>query len=164
MIQSYLTVICYFVYNYILKNVVLDSLPIDHSHSVENLSRSLKETLDNFNITKEKVICLTTDNATNTLGIAKRLEFLQIGCYVHKWNLVVTDSLFSTQKSKEKFSVIFVPLEPLYNATESVKKIVTYFHPSIVAMSALKSELKINDICNNSFFENLLDYVGLTIF
>lgn len=143
-VQSYLTVTCNFVYNGELKNVVLDTLQVDHSHTVENLSRSVEAILNNFNIPNDKVVCLTTDNATNALGVAKTLGFSQIGCYAHKLNLVVADCLFPTPKSKEKFPSIFRPLEPLYNAIENIKKIVTHFHCSTIATSTLKRELENN--------------------
>lgn len=84
-------------------------------------------TIQSFNILKEKVICLTTGNAANTLKTAEGLAFSQIGYYIHKWNLVVTDCLF-----------IFF--------TKKVKKIVTSFHSSTVATFALKSDLKINGL------------------
>lgn len=143
-LESYITVTCHFIYDNELKNVVLSCSKID-SHTTENMANVVSEILLKFEIDKEKVVSLTTDNANAALGIGTKLGIPNIGCFAHKINLTVSDCLFPSKMKLEKYATFFETLQPVYNVIDIVKKIVTHFHCSVQATEALRKELKMQN-------------------
>ncbi|XP_017476853.1 PREDICTED: zinc finger BED domain-containing protein 1-like [Rhagoletis zephyria] len=125
--ESYITVTCHFIDSeFKLRSVVLGTwkLANELNHSAENISQSLRECLNKWNIL-EKVNYVVTDNAASMLKACELLEKKNLPCFAHSINLVVQDAL-----STEKVKVILT----------KCKRIVAYFKSSTIAYARLRKE------------------------
>ncbi|XP_036329769.1 zinc finger BED domain-containing protein 1-like [Rhagoletis pomonella] len=125
--ESYITVTCHFIDSeFKLRSVVLGTskLANELNHSAENISQSLRECLNKWNIL-EKVNYVVTDTAASMLKACELLEKKNLPCFAHSINLVVQDAL-----STEKVKVILT----------KCKRIVAYFKSSTIAYARLRKE------------------------
>lgn len=67
--ESFLAVTVYFIYQNELKTVVLGTRKIECSHTAVNLAESIENVLKSYDIPKEKIVCMTTDNAANMKSV-----------------------------------------------------------------------------------------------
>ena len=73
----------------------LNCARFEGSHTADAIHAELTRMLNDFSI-REKVVCVTADNAQNEKKAIKDLGYNYIGCYAHTLNLVVQDSIKST--------------------------------------------------------------------
>ena len=66
-------------------------LPVDHTG--ENIVDAIKCTHDTWNLLKEKLVCITTDNGANIIKAADVLNYQRLPCFGHCLNLAVTNTL-----------------------------------------------------------------------
>lgn len=104
-----------------LKSILLECLSFHSRHTAENISRCLKDCVQNFNL-EDKIICCVTDNAANEVAAIRLCNWRHLPCFVHSLNLVVQQSL-----------------KEISNVTVKVKSIVEYFERSSYALSKLQS-------------------------
>ncbi|XP_018395627.1 PREDICTED: zinc finger BED domain-containing protein 4-like, partial [Cyphomyrmex costatus] len=90
-------------------------------HTAENISKCLKDCVQNFNL-EDKIICCVTDNAANEVAAIRLCNWCHLSCFVHSLNLVIQQSL-----------------KEISNVTVKVKSIVEYFKRSSYALSKLQS-------------------------
>jgi hypothetical protein len=111
----FLGLTCHFIdEDWVLNNLLLGFEYIEGGHSGENLARCLFSVFDEFGVTK-KVLCITTDNASNNdtmvACLEERLgeqdnvfqaESCHVSCISHVINLVCQDVLKSLKHMKRK--------------------------------------------------------------
>ncbi|KAL5245855.1 hypothetical protein ACI65C_013263 [Semiaphis heraclei] len=109
-----------------LKSAILAIKLLDDAHTAANLGVHLEEVIQRWGITKDKIVAVISDGASNivkcindTFGHDKALV-----CYAHKLNLLVGSAL----SSSEEFTKI----------VEKVKSIVTFFRHSVKASDILR--------------------------
>uniref|UniRef100_A0A8D8Z902 Zinc finger BED domain-containing protein 1 n=1 Tax=Cacopsylla melanoneura TaxID=428564 RepID=A0A8D8Z902_9HEMI len=69
-----------------------ERFPPDKAHDSQNIAQYLNQTFDEWGIVN-KVVAVTTDNASVMVNAINQLGFRQIGCFAHTLNLVVQHSL-----------------------------------------------------------------------
>ncbi|KAI7939261.1 hypothetical protein MJO29_013997 [Puccinia striiformis f. sp. tritici] len=92
--ESILGITAHWIDDYELKSIILATKLIDGPHSGINLASHLDDVLDTFGI-KQKVFCITADNASNNTTMAAKLHSLigfdaancMLGCMPHVINL-----------------------------------------------------------------------------
>ena len=53
----------------------------------------MEATLDAWNLSSNRQICLTTDNGTNIINATGCLEWLRLSCFGHNLHLAITNSV-----------------------------------------------------------------------
>ncbi|KAK0147398.1 putative AC9 transposase [Merluccius polli] len=86
---SYVTVTAHWISDdWEMLNKVLKTKELKESHTAENVGQCIQEILDFFGV--ERVIAITTDNATNYVNAVERhLQMVNIPCVAHTLNLAV---------------------------------------------------------------------------
>lgn len=95
-----------------MKSVTLECSAFNESHTSENLAQEILRVANDWEIS-DKVLLMTTDNASNITGAIKILKWKHYGCYAHKINLLL--------------QAAFSPVEDIL---KKVKSIVTFFKRS----------------------------------
>ena len=139
---SYVTVTCHFINSsWVMKSYVLATYQVDVSHTAENVAKELKKVASEWKIT-EKVVCVTTDNASNMVAGVRLTGWKHLPCLGHTLNLIVCEAI----KKDEALSTL----------QEKCRKVVKFFKQSNLAhskLSQLQLELKgeerklIQDVC-----------------
>ncbi|KAL4219493.1 hypothetical protein ACF0H5_022070 [Mactra antiquata] len=135
--ESFDTVTAHFIdNNWVLHSAVLRTTHFSGSHTGENISKHLAETIKVWKIQDPTFV---TDNAANERKAIRELGYLRIGCYGHRLNLVVKKGL---ENPKAK------------NLIDKGRSIVTFFHTSTNATEVLLSSQSsatplhvIQDVC-----------------
>lgn len=116
--DSYTAVTAHYINeNLEMKSIALECAVSDFAHTSRNLADDLSRVINEWELSN-KVAMVTTDNANNISGAITLLKYKQFGCYAHKLNLIVQDSL------KECIS------KDVNGLIKKVKSIVTYFKRS----------------------------------
>lgn len=73
--ESYLTVTCHYIKDFVLKSAVLSTKPLggEANHTSENIAQNLRDIFNEWEI-DSKIVCIVTDNAAN---IKKHAHFLK---------------------------------------------------------------------------------------
>ncbi|XP_053403224.1 E3 SUMO-protein ligase ZBED1-like [Mercenaria mercenaria] len=88
--ESYNTTTVHYIHNWELKSAVLNTVKMEGSHTSEKISESVLETKTKWQLPD----CIaTTDNAANEKKAFALLNMPRFGCYGHRINLVVKNSL-----------------------------------------------------------------------
>ncbi|XP_045202298.2 E3 SUMO-protein ligase ZBED1-like [Mercenaria mercenaria] len=88
--ESYNTATVHYIHNWELKSAVLNTVKMEGSHTSEKISESVLETKTKWQLPD----CIaTTDNAANEKKAFALLNMPRFGCYGHRINLVVKNSL-----------------------------------------------------------------------
>ncbi|XP_053212740.1 E3 SUMO-protein ligase ZBED1-like [Panonychus citri] len=120
---SYIGLTAHFIDEYKLHSVCLKANQIQESTS-DNISSIFDQTIEDWGILKENIMCITTDGAANYSRAAKSVSN-HIHCIAHQLNLIVEDGLENS-----------ITLSQLICRT---REIVTAFKRSSVLMSSLTS-------------------------
>ena len=75
-----------------IQSKCLQTLYFPESHTGENLSEGLCETLKSWGLNETKQVCITTDNGSNILSAVSMLNWTPLSCFGHNLNLAVTNS------------------------------------------------------------------------
>ncbi|KAG8174281.1 hypothetical protein JTE90_020768 [Oedothorax gibbosus] len=105
-----------------LKTLLLGCSRFEASHTSVNLGEDLKSKLQLWGL-EGKVVCVTTDNASNIVGAIAQCRFRQMGCFAHSLNLIVKSCL---------------QLEDVKKVVSKIKRTVMFFKQSTVALQRLK--------------------------
>ena len=77
-----------------LQSIALSTLYFPEDHTGENLSDTIKETLQSWNLDSKNQVCLTTDNGSNILRAVKTiLGWTHLPCFGHNLHLAIGHSL-----------------------------------------------------------------------
>ncbi|XP_060854989.1 zinc finger BED domain-containing protein 4-like [Metopolophium dirhodum] len=101
--------------NFVLKSILLSCHPYSASHTSENLSKEIKNVLQQWGVEK-KIVFAVSDNAPNIKNALNILKLKNLGCFAHTLNLIVQSAL------KEESGLI-----------DKVKDISTHFRKSTTA-------------------------------
>ena len=125
--KGYMAVTAHFINDQMgLISKFLEIRRITSSQTAEHIKEELEAVMKEWGITS-KVIAVVTDNAANMTAAIKRMApVYHIPCYAHTLNLVVQDSLKS--------------LKVLAGARDKIRAIVSFFHHSTKAATALEEE------------------------
>ena len=96
--ESFYTTTIHFVDNeWTLKNAVLGTVKLTGTHTAENIADELQKTQIKWSIPQPVA---TTDNAANEQKAYSILGWERFGCYGHRINLVVKNSLGNSEVAK----------------------------------------------------------------
>ncbi|KAG8178081.1 hypothetical protein JTE90_007065 [Oedothorax gibbosus] len=109
-----------------LKSLLLGCSRFEASHISVNLGEDLKSKLQLWGL-EGKVVCVTTDNASNNVRAIAQCRFRQMGCFAHSLNLIVKSCL---------------QLEDVKKVISKIKRTVMFFKQSTVALQRLKENQK----------------------
>jgi len=145
--ESYITLTCHFLYENELKSCVLDTSVMMGQHTAKDIAYHIEvkiifyitltktiliqivvfqTILDQWTITKNKIVCITTDNGSDVKAACTILQIRNLPCYAHTLNLVVKDAI----KENKDFDAI----------VKKCSDIVTFFKRSNKAMKILNNE------------------------
>ena len=81
--RGYLSLTCHFIDNeWTLRSIVLTTVAFTTDHTGDDISDTLSELMDQWNIT-DKVVASTTDNASNIIKAMRNLSILNMPCVGH---------------------------------------------------------------------------------
>ncbi|XP_039306059.1 zinc finger BED domain-containing protein 4-like [Solenopsis invicta] len=124
--ESYITLTCHFLYENELKSCFFDTFVMMGQHIAKNIACHIQTILDHWTITKNKIVCITTDNGSDVKAACTILQIRNLSCYAHTLNLVIKDSI----KENKDFDAI----------VKKCSDIVTFFKRSNKAMKVLNNE------------------------
>lgn len=75
-----------------IQSKCLQTLYFPESHTGENLSEGLCDTLKSWGLKESQQVCITTDNGSNILSAVSMLKWTHLSCFGHNLNLAVTNS------------------------------------------------------------------------
>jgi len=75
-----------------IQNILLDFSLIPHPHSGDEIAEKIKLTLNKFKI-EDKIMAVTSDNATNNVNAMLNFTFPHFRCFAHIMHLSVTNGL-----------------------------------------------------------------------
>lgn len=97
--RSYLGVTLHYLESTELKTIDLAVSALETNHTGENISQALENVLEKWEIPKEKIVLVVTDNGANMIAASaiffgkKNYPNKHIGCFAHTINLIVAASL-----------------------------------------------------------------------
>ncbi|XP_066589924.1 zinc finger BED domain-containing protein 4-like [Prorops nasuta] len=125
-VKSYLGLTCHYIYDDKHKSVALGVTELNDKHSSENLEAWLLNTVDQWKICFNSIICIVSDNGANikkaikdAFGADKHLS-----CFAHSLHLVPSKIL---------------ECDEIHLICKKIKSIVTYFKKSVTAMDSLRA-------------------------
>ena len=124
--DSYNTVTAHFIdVEWDLKSYCLGTRKMEESHTGENLSNMLTDTIKIWKLSKFDVLpALTTDNASNIMNAGKLANIeIHIRCFAHTLNLATQRGLKIQQVAK---------------INTKIRRVVAFFHRSNIASALLK--------------------------
>lgn len=137
-----------------LKFTMIDVTEMTERHTSEVIGKWLKKILQDWHIEDKKIVVIVTDNGANikkavrdTFGSARH-----IACFAHSINLVAEDTM---------------NFQDAISLCAKIKRIVTYFKQSTIAVDALRrlTHLKLIQSIDtrwNSTFAMLLRFISLS--
>lgn len=126
--ESFIDVTTHFIFGTKHESITLGVKALDDKHTADNISSWLLSMLKEWNISKDQVFAMVTDNARNISLAATNIfgNCKQMGCFAHLLNLVVSNAI------KESTSV--------NDIIKKVKKIVQHFKHCINDYDKLKKK------------------------
>ncbi|XP_056116949.1 E3 SUMO-protein ligase ZBED1-like [Rhinichthys klamathensis goyatoka] len=93
--EAYVTVTAHFINDVReLKDVILKTAEAQKSHTAENVAECISNILGEYNVSRESVLSITTDNAANYINaVERRLQVVNVPCMAHTINLAVRKGL-----------------------------------------------------------------------
>jgi hypothetical protein len=124
--KSFLGITVHYLQQEILKSITIGVHPLEHSHTSDYIGSTLVTTCEDWNIVKEKVMVVVTDNAANMVKAVQENygRTKHLPCLAHSMNLVVSNSIKTLPDLKE--------------IVMKVKSIVTFFKQSVSAYDQLR--------------------------
>lgn len=102
--------------SYMLGHAVLDMKVFPESHTAENITKSLLDSVSDWNIPATKVRAVVHDNAANITKAVKDANIPSFRCFIHTLQLVINDAIDANTSVKETIS--------------AARRIVTHFNHS----------------------------------
>ena len=123
-VEAYMTVTVHFIdMDWQLESRVLPTSILEGSHTGERISSALRDLFSAWGI-QDKVTTIVTDNAANVKNAVALLGIRHQPCFAHTLNFAVKEAI---RKTPDVFA-----------AKNKVKNIVTFFHHSSLANTALR--------------------------
>lgn len=124
--KSYLSLTVHFINNKRMESVTVALKPLNSSHTADNIKNNVKEILNEWNLSGEKIVCAITDGGPNIVKAFQELfgKSKHLHCCAHRLHLMITESLRHT--------------EEIIGLINTVKIIVTFFHQSVRATDKLR--------------------------
>ncbi len=79
--------------NWKLHSKCLQTLYMPQDHTGVNIADVLSETLAVWELSEEKLVCLTSDSGSNVVSAAQHLDWARLSCFGHNLHNAVTDSI-----------------------------------------------------------------------
>jgi len=76
--------------DWILQSYCLDTLPLFEDHTGENIAAALQDILENWSLSTDKLVAVTTDNRSNYIAALNSLGWTCVSCFSHNLNLAVS--------------------------------------------------------------------------
>ena len=105
-------------------SAVLHAQPIQEAHTGEYIAAQMESMLQNWEISRDKVHVVVSDNASNMVKAMRDACFMHFGCFAHSLQLVIKDGLFVQRAINDIIAIC--------------RSIVGHFHRSSVACYNLK--------------------------
>lgn len=101
---------------------------LEERHTSDYIVSCMEDILSDWDIPIVKVVAIVTDGGANIVAACKTMfgEDKHLTCFAHQLNTIVSNSLEDTNNSK------------LTSAIQKLKRIVTWFHQSVVAADELR--------------------------
>ncbi|XP_050065455.1 zinc finger BED domain-containing protein 4-like [Aphis gossypii] len=130
--RSHIGITIHFVENYTVNSGLLGVFELDERHTSQYIASKLLEVCDQWNISTNSIVVVTTDGAANMIkGIESAFDKERyIVCFAHTLNLVVQHAISSVPE--------------LTTLISKVKNIVRWFKQSVVASDDLRKATKGN--------------------
>ncbi|KAL1489200.1 hypothetical protein ABEB36_014133 [Hypothenemus hampei] len=125
-----------------IKSISLGVKDLTPHHTAEHISKDFEAILESWDLSKNKIISVTTDNGANIVAGVNLLlasKNKHVSCLAHNINFVVTKALGS-EAVKDFVTIIM-----------KVKTIVAYFKHSITAQDDLRAEQRKEGITDGTF-------------
>lgn len=78
---------------WVLQSRCLQTQFIPDDHTGENISESLKGTLEYWDLNVSQQVCMTTDSGSNVVKAANDLGWIRLSCFGHNLHLAVTKAI-----------------------------------------------------------------------
>lgn len=127
--------------NYELKSAILRVTPFDVSHTANNISDCLKDTMQQYNIPNNKIHVIVRDNAANMAAGVAMAEYESLPCFLHTLQLVLNDAIFEQRYVKDLTSVC--------------KQIVGHFNHSPPAFAKYQEYQKNFNLPDHTFIQDI---------
>jgi len=108
------------------KIAVLNCVPFDDSHTIQNIGNQLNEVLFQWSI-ETKVVTVVTDNARNLLGALEEVAIPRSACALHTMQLVIRDNIGKNPAQRAVADLI-----------SRASNLVAHFHRSPAAADKLR--------------------------
>lgn len=76
-----------------LESRCLETVIFPEDHTAENIREMIENILQEWNIKKEQLVCITTDNASNMQKALHHFSNMWLGCFGHNLNLAISKVL-----------------------------------------------------------------------
>lgn len=88
------------------RTAVLRVVPFTTTHTAENISNCLQDTIKEYNIPNYKVHVIVRDNAANMAAGVAQAGYDSLPCFLHTLQLVLNDAIFEQRYVKDMMAVI----------------------------------------------------------
>ena len=88
-----------------LENRCLQTHFLPEDHTGENLAEAMESTLAAWDLRASRQLCLTTDNATNLINAAERLQWSHLSCFGHNLHLAITKAIKADQRCERSLAL-----------------------------------------------------------
>ena len=114
-----------------MTSLMLETYPLEEDHTGENLAAAIDESLDRWNLSKDKMAGITTDSAANMKRACKIMDVTRLPCFGHILHNAIQNS--STD-------------DKIARAIASCKKVSSAFHTSYKKKRLLAEKQKAHDL------------------
>ncbi|XP_047039336.1 zinc finger BED domain-containing protein 4-like [Helicoverpa zea] len=124
---SYLGVTAHYYHQNELKAKVLATVELDERHTAIYIAHNLDNICDSFNITKEKITSVVTDNAANMIAAINMFldRSKHLPCFAHTINLIFES---------------IMKIEEFVSLCNKIRKVVKFFRDSVIQSDILRSK------------------------
>ena len=105
-----------------MKTKILECQKFDERHTGQNIADDITRCLEKKNITKDKVVCTTSDNAKNIKRCIKLLGLCRIACFAHTLALVVINSILKLVDGAQVFIMLITVRDKIAKFIEMLKR------------------------------------------
>ena len=75
-------------------SAVLHAQPVQEAHTGEHIAAQMENILQNWELARDKVHLVVSDNASNMIRATRDASFTHFCCFAHSLQLVIKDGLF----------------------------------------------------------------------
>lgn len=91
--EGFMVITIHFIdQNFVLKSIVLSCHPYSESHTSDNLSKKIKNVLQQWSV-ENKIVFAVSNNALNIKNMFNILKLKNLGCFAHALNLIIQSAL-----------------------------------------------------------------------